>query len=91
MTSEATELTELVRIAGEAEGLLKRRGNHPGIGRSLIDRITAAGIKNIGGLDKLIFSDRYVARSRLGLRSLTETDRILAALARARKDMRQSS
>jgi hypothetical protein len=89
MSGKTTELTMVVEIAALAEGLLKRRGNFPGIGRSLIDRISATGILDIAGLDEFIFSDRHLARSKLGLKSLTETDRILSALARASKELKR--
>jgi len=50
-------------------------------------RLAGAKVRRLADLDKLLAGDRAEARDRLGLRTLAETDRLLSALGRARKDL----
>ena len=76
------------RVADLAHGLLARRGNPPGDGRTLIQLLVAAGIDNPAALDGLIKSHPRTARAKLGVRTLTDAERILTALRRARKELK---
>jgi hypothetical protein len=77
------------RVAERAQGLLVRRAILPGNSISLNDRLAGAGINNDGALEALIYGDRHAARHKLGLRTLGETDRIISALDRARKELKR--
>jgi hypothetical protein len=77
------------RVAQRAQGLLVRRAILPGNIIPLDERLAAAGINNAAALDALIYGDRRAARHRLGLSTLAETDRIISALDRARKELKR--
>jgi hypothetical protein len=55
---------------------------------SLAERLIKAGLLSLAALERLIDGDRNAARDALGLRTLQETDRVLATLRRARDELR---
>lgn len=67
----------------------RRRGRkiEPGVTALLLDRLEAAGVTDARALDKLIAGDREAARHALELKTLAQTDRLMAALKRAREDL----
>jgi hypothetical protein len=86
--SAKTDSDAMRRVAERAQGLLVRRAILPGNSTSLNDRLAAAGINNDAALAALIYGDRHAARDKLGVRTLGETDRIISALDRARKELK---
>lgn len=77
------------RVAERAQGLLVRRAILPGNIIPLEELLAAAGIKDDAALDALIYGDRHAACHKLGVRTLGETDRIISALDRARKELKR--
>ncbi|MGZ8311361.1 MAG: PASTA domain-containing protein [Allosphingosinicella sp.] len=76
----------LARVASLALHRLGEEGAE-GEGAALEERLAKAKVRRVADLDKLLDGDRGDARDRLGLRTLAETDRLLGALRRARKEL----
>ncbi len=63
------------------------RKTQPGINDLLLDHLEVAGIDDPTAVDRLITGSRSAAREALGLQTLGQTDRLLAALRLARNQM----
>ena len=83
----ATPNDDVARVASLAAHRLAGRageGDEPPPVEAVLAR---AKVRRLADLDRLLDGDRAAAREKLGLRTFAETDRLLAALRRARKEM----
>ena len=81
---------DVAKVAELAQGLLMRRGGLRA-GFSLIECLDGASIVDAADLDGLIDGGRSAARDRLGVGTLDETDRVLSALGRARRELSEAN
>ena len=91
MMSSDPNPSGVAKVAALAQGLLMRRASRMAPGFSLGERLDAASIADAADFDGLIDGGRDAARDRLGIGTLDETDRVLSALGRARKELSQAS
>ena len=87
MMSSDPNPSDVAKVAELAQGLLMRRGSRVAPGFSLAELLDAASIADAADLDDLVDGGRDAARDRLGIGTLDETDRVLSALGRARKEL----
>ena len=79
---------DVARVADLAASWLSARAPSDDLASlPLEERLRAAGVERTVDLDELLAGDRHEARDRLGLRTLADTDRLLSALRRARKEL----
>ena len=79
---------DVARVADLATGRLSARAPSDDLASlPLEERLRAAGVERTVDLDDLLAGGRHAARDRLGLRTLADTDRLLSALRRARKEL----
>jgi beta-lactam-binding protein with PASTA domain len=78
----------LVRIARQAEEKLREAGIGDTAPKDYVAvRLKEAGVKDRAALDRFVSLDRTKVRDFLGMRTLAETDRIIAALRKARGEI----
>jgi hypothetical protein len=79
------KVARIVDLAGQRLG----EGTAENPTGTLAKRLLDAKVRRLADLGKLFESERATVRDKLGLRTLAETDRTVAALKRARKDLEQ--